>query len=236
MKLAEALNLLPNSNGTMISFVGGGGKTSSLFALAYELAEAGKKVLITTTTAMYNPEGVNHPGISVLGDHVTTEGKLKGITKEKADEIYRENCYDFILAEADGSRGRPIKAPAEHEPEVPLSTSILVGVIGMDAFGKTLDSAYVHRPEILAKRTGVGFKDTVSEEVMVKLVSNPLGLFKNCPPGAVKILLLNKVLEDRTKETARKIGYKVLETCYYIDRVLLGAVQEEEPVKELLQR
>jgi len=234
MKLTEALNLLPDNQGIMISFVGGGGKTSSIFTLANELAGVGKKVLVTTTTAMYNPVGLNHPNITVLGDYVTPEGKLKGITKERADKIYRENSYDFILVEADGSRGRPIKAPAEHEPVVPLSTNILIGVIGMDAFGQGLSSDYVHRPEIMQKITGASLLHRVDEELIVKLVSNPMGLFKECPPGAVKILLLNKILKEGTKDIARKIGNKVLDDCYSIDKVLLGAVQEEEPVKEVL--
>ncbi|BCJ93845.1 hypothetical protein acsn021_14140 [Anaerocolumna cellulosilytica] len=236
MQLTEALNLVPDGKGTMISFVGGGGKTSSLFALAYELAGAGKKVLVTTTTAMYNPVGACHPNITILGEYITTEGKLKGITKERTDEIYKLNSYDYILAEADGSRGRPIKAPAEHEPVIPRNTGILIGVIGMDAFGKELSAAYVHRPEILSELTGAGLWDRVNEEVIVKLVSHPLGLFKACPLGADKILLLNKILEDGTKDAARKIGYKVLEACYSIDRVILGAVQEEEPVKEIVLR
>ena len=236
MKLAQALNLLPNSKGTVISFVGGGGKTSSLFALAYELADVGKQVLVTTTTAMYNPEGVNHQNISVLGEYVTAEGKLKGISEEKVDGLYRQNYYDIILVEADGSKGRPIKAPAEHEPVVPVTTGILVGVIGMDSFDKALTSDYVHRPELLAERAGISVEDKVSDEVVVRLVSNPLGLFKNCPPQALKVLLLNKVLEDETRKIARRIGQQVLEICTDVDRVLLGAVQEADPIKELLQR
>jgi probable selenium-dependent hydroxylase accessory protein YqeC len=236
MKLIQALNLLPGSKGRMISFVGGGGKTSTLFALADELAEAGKKVLITTTTAMYNPEGVNHPGISILGEHVTVEGKLKGISTEMADKIYQRDCYDFILVEADGSKGRPIKAPAEHEPVIPRSTDLLVGVIGMDSFGKALSSEYVHRPELLAERAEAELGDIVNEEVITALVAHKLGLFKSCPKEAVKILLLNKVLEEETKEAARKIGNQVLNTCTDINRVLLAAVKEQEPVKELLQR
>lgn len=235
MKLIEALDLQIRKE-TVISFVGGGGKTSSLFALAFELAEAGKKVLITTTTAMYPREDVNHPCITILGDHINPEGKLKGILKESIDEFWGQKCYDFILVEADGSRGRPIKAPAEHEPVVPMSTGIYIGVIGIDSIGKPLVSEYVHRPELLAERTGVGLEDHVSESVLLKLISEPLGLFKNCPPQAQKVLLLNKILEEDTKEIGRRIGYQVLETCLEVERVLLGAVQEEEPVKELLLR
>jgi probable selenium-dependent hydroxylase accessory protein YqeC len=40
---------LPLKGGGVISFVGAGGKTTLMFRLARELAEAGKSVLVTTT-------------------------------------------------------------------------------------------------------------------------------------------------------------------------------------------
>lgn len=52
MKLTQAL---PLEGISIISVVGAGGKTSFIFTLARELAGQGKKVLITTTTAMFNP-------------------------------------------------------------------------------------------------------------------------------------------------------------------------------------
>jgi len=241
MRLTTALELeQDNRKAIMISIVGGGGKTSSLFTLAYELAGEGKKVLITTTTAMYNPTEINNPNISVLGDHVTAEGKLKGITKEAAERIYTDNQYDYIhqyayiLVEADGSKGRPIKAPAEHEPVSPDTTDIMIGVVGMDAFGMGITETNVHRPEILTMLTN-SVNGIVDEEVIVKLACHPQGLFKNCPASARKVLLLNKVFNERTKEIAIRIGYTVLRESETIDRVIIGAVREEEPVIELIK-
>ena len=45
---------LPNH--AVISVVGAGGKTSLIFALADELANSGKKIVVTTTTHMLHPE------------------------------------------------------------------------------------------------------------------------------------------------------------------------------------
>ncbi|AOR22765.1 selenium cofactor biosynthesis protein YqeC [Clostridium taeniosporum] len=53
--LIEALNIDVNKK-MIISFVGGGGKTTSIYELGNELSKLGKKVIITTTTHMQMPE------------------------------------------------------------------------------------------------------------------------------------------------------------------------------------
>lgn len=236
MKFAAALGLKDDNENRMISLVGGGGKTSSIYTLAQELSGWGKQVLITTTTAMYKPVGIVTQNISVLGDHVTAEGKLKGIKREQADKIFWDNLYDYILVEADGSRGLPIKAPAGHEPVIPETTGILIGVIGMDAFGKKMDSAYVHRPELLSALTGTPPGERINDKTILNLVFQTEGLFKDCPKETKRVLLFNKVLDDKTKETAIRIGHQVINDSGDIDRILIGAVQEADPIKELITR
>ena len=57
--ITEALQIrLPEH--AVISVVGAGGKTSLIFAWARELADAGKSVVITTTTHMYRPERMEY--------------------------------------------------------------------------------------------------------------------------------------------------------------------------------
>lgn len=53
--LIEALEININKK-NVISFVGGGGKTSLIYNLGHELKALGKKVIITTTTRMFMPE------------------------------------------------------------------------------------------------------------------------------------------------------------------------------------
>ncbi|WP_315078497.1 selenium cofactor biosynthesis protein YqeC [uncultured Clostridium sp.] len=53
--LVQALNIDINKK-MIISFVGGGGKTSLIYELGSELSKLGKKVIITTTTHMHMPE------------------------------------------------------------------------------------------------------------------------------------------------------------------------------------
>lgn len=53
--LIEALNIDINKK-NIISFVGGGGKTSLIYELGNELSKLGKKVIVTTTTHMFMPQ------------------------------------------------------------------------------------------------------------------------------------------------------------------------------------
>lgn len=53
--LIEALKIDINKK-KIISFVGGGGKTSLIYELGRELSELGKKVIITTTTHIFMPK------------------------------------------------------------------------------------------------------------------------------------------------------------------------------------
>ena len=67
MDLAElVLSVLPSARprGSIVAFVGAGGKTSGLYALAGELAARGASVLVTTTTMMYDPAGEGRRGLS----------------------------------------------------------------------------------------------------------------------------------------------------------------------------
>ena len=65
MKLKDALGIRP---GEVISLVGGGGKTSTMFALAKELASAGGCVITTTTTRILDPSPTQTPMVIVERD------------------------------------------------------------------------------------------------------------------------------------------------------------------------
>ena len=131
--LADRLGL---GNRELVSLVGGGGKSSLLFALGNELAAAGRRVILTTTTkmgweqALAAPticwsadtacavEALDRPGVVML----LTAGdghKVTGPPPEIVDRLFAESNADFVIVEADGSKGKPLKAPASFEPVVP---------------------------------------------------------------------------------------------------------------------
>jgi hypothetical protein len=112
-----------------------------------------------------------------------SNGKLVGLLPGDIKSIKR----DVILVEADGSKGRSLKAPAEWEPVVPDCTTITYIVIGLDVIGKPLDGEYVYRAERVCRLTGYRLGMTVDAELILRLL-NPDGLLKGAK-GKIFIIL-----------------------------------------------
>lgn len=219
--------------GTVLSIVGGGGKTTSLHSMATELKNKGMTVLITTTTAIINPEiegriidklfiGQIDQLLSVRPQsgtitaaawkRIDNAGKLKGFGEDMISEIKKASHYDVILVEADGSAGRPIKAPAIHEPPIPSCSDVICGIIGLDCLHKTLDEKTVHRPACFASVTGISERGIITEKGIARLCTAKSGLFKNAPENAKRIVLLNKADTPKLEEKAEKIAEEIVQT------------------------
>lgn len=220
-RLASALRL-PDQYPLMVSLVGAGGKTTTMLRLAEEYRSAGKKVLVSTTTKIFNPPETHKdalvlgesclmsytplPGtIVVAADAIEANDKLCGFTAAVFEKIILYGAYDVILVEADGAKGRPIKAPAEYEPVIPQTTHVVLGLVGMDVLGQTVHEDWVHRCERFCTVTGAKHMELVSSELIIKLIVSDRGLFSKTPLGAAKTLVLNKCNDPLRIEAAMGI-------------------------------
>jgi len=192
--------LLPHER--IVAFVGAGGKTSLIYALARQLSGWGCRVLVTTTTKMMPPsrnfmllpgERVPHYKHLTVGSALDPEtGKLLGVGPDEIPGLRERFRADFVLVEADGAAGRPIKAPEAHEPVIPACADLVVGLIGLDALGKPADAATVHRLETFLRVTGMNEGDSIGEQALKALAAHPDGLFKGAPEGARRVAFHNK--------------------------------------------
>jgi probable selenium-dependent hydroxylase accessory protein YqeC len=189
----------------VIAFVGAGGKSTSMDILAKEFKKMGKRVLVTTTTVIFQHQHKDNDefilgefpygyypmesSITLFGRSMDN-GKIRGVTEEEVKEIHKMGIFDIILIEADGARMKPIKAPADHEPVVPRITTMTIGVIGLDSIGKSLGEEHVHRPEILRSVLDVELPHYIDANDIVRLASSEDGLFKRT--YGRKVILLNK--------------------------------------------
>lgn len=240
MNLFEKLDICLDKE-ELISIVGGGGKTTTMFRLANELVKFEKKILIGTTTAILNPHkstydrlmtldtgysctNIPKGSITVIAGE-TTEAKLFGVDKEVIDKIYESKIFDYIIIETDGAKMRPIKAPADHEPVIPSLTTKNIGVIGTDCIGKTIDEEYVHRPEILTKITNSKIGDTIDSEIIYRLVTSEDGIFKSTPQNSKKYLILNKAESEDRKGEAIKVKEMLIKSKFNIEDVIIGSMR-----------
>ncbi len=66
------------------------------------------------------------------GRRVDGGGQVVGLGREALDAIHGAGLFDSILVEADGARGKPLKAPAPHEPVLPSRADCVVAVVGAE--------------------------------------------------------------------------------------------------------
>ncbi len=246
--LVEALNV---QSGDLVAFVGAGGKTSAMMLLARELAAVGRTVVVTTTTHIREPLFGQVAAIVLEPDRTALLSKLPGLVRQSGvvavasgyahtgpDEPYRKLAgippslvdeiaslpgVDVVLVEADGARGRSLKAPAEYEPVVPEGTTLLVPVAGMDVLGWPLAEPGVHRPEVVAGLLGMRTGDPITPLVVASVLAHPLGGLKGRPAGARVVPLLNKADDVRRMDLVSQVA-RLLLRWTAIDHVAVGSV------------
>lgn len=81
--------------------------------------------------------------------------------------------FDYVLAEADGSKRLPLKAHAAWEPVIPSGTANIVWIVGASGFGKPINEA-VHRPELFCERCGCEPTDTATPERVAMVLNAEL--------------------------------------------------------------
>ena len=222
LPLHEALGI---TRPAVFATVGGGGKTTVLFALAAEWEAAGGMdavgglTVLTTTTRMTIPREGRSLALAIGRDDAFRAGALDDIRSRglsaavvgsgrgdrervlAVDPSWPRRAVDAGLAslvgvEADGSRGRPFKAPAGHEPIIPEGVDVVAAVIGAGVLGRPLDERSVHRPEIVARIAGAKIGDEVTPELAAKVLMSPDGGRKGVPESAEFVVLVSGAGRD----------------------------------------
>lgn len=177
MKLAELLDIRPG----VTAVIGGGGKTTLLRTLGEALAAAGSRVLLCASTKILPFDGLPNladPTEAALGEAleryrlicagtpVPGTGKLTALSVPMARLA---ELADYVLVEADGSAGRPMKAHAAHEPVIPPEANQAVCVVGASGFGRPIVEA-AHRPERYARLAGLPETAPVTPEAAASVL------------------------------------------------------------------
>lgn len=241
----------------VISLVGAGGKTSLMFRLAHEISDAGHRVLTTTTTKILNPTprqssnliisddvdtivksaedmfNHNQRHITVAAGQVQPQDKLIGLQPEIIDALADTTRFRWIIVEADGAARKPLKAPAEHEPVIPESSTSVIGICGLTAVGQPLSDKWVHRSERFAEITGLNFGQTISAAAFGDMLVHKNGIFKNTPLSASQIAFLNQADVPGGYAAGKRIAELLMEKEKTgMNRIIIGQIKLSPPVLE----
>ncbi|MEG1547407.1 MAG: selenium cofactor biosynthesis protein YqeC [Clostridia bacterium] len=203
------------------AIIGGGGKTTLMLELAAELSQMGS-VIVTTTTHIWPPDMMvlKNADTAQVTDALNKTSLVcvaENILPDKLDppKLAIETLgrlADYVIVEADGSKGLPLKAHGPHEPCLPAHVDKLIYMVGLDGIGKPVSEA-AHRPELYAAGLGVAQGHIITAQDAARMIGY------NCTVG------LNKAEGERLK-TGRDMA------AYLADAVILS-LQSAEKVLEI---
>ena len=240
--LSEALGLGAREH---VAIVGGGGKSSLFILLSAELQRHGKRVLVSTTTRVREREAsgvgkvrwlagdphwraglkedLEGKGRVFLGHSLLDSEKVRGVEPQILDELYRNEQLDYLLVEADGSAGLPVKAPSEKEPVIPRTTTAVVALMGVEALLQPVGDSLVFRLEMFERVTGARPGERMTPLVLSRVFSHPEGLFKSTPKSARRVAFLNKADLAPDPEGVRELSGRILQGD--VERVVFGSLK-----------
>ena len=212
VKIEEISVALGLGDHELVSLVGGGGKTTVLFALGTQLF--GTVVMTTTTKMGRDRTGGHEPFLApsdetllgVLADRrvalawrAVSDHKALGVQPQVCDRWF--GLADHVVVEADGSRRMPFKAPLDYEPVVPSQTTTLVACVGTAALGEAIVEQ-CQRPERVAEIAGCSPEDRLTPQRLAAVLLSDQGSRKDSPPSARFAVVINQVLPSHRRYIA----------------------------------
>ena len=187
--------------------IGSGGKTSLIAKLCRELPGT---VIVCTSTHIYPTEGLPlfTEAITEMPERCICLGTPaeKGKLTAPIQSFEELACLaDYVLVEADGSKGLPLKAHLPHEPVIPACAGQVIGVVGLSGLGKTVEEA-AHRPERYASLCGSAISDPVTPEMAANVLNTE---------NLADFYILNQADDPQAIENGKKLG-KLLQKPYIL--------------------
>lgn len=217
--------------GHVISLVGGGGKTTLLYAMARHCAAKGWRVLVSTTTHIQRPaqnwarteaqlDALWRAGTFVVAGAPAEHNKLTQ-PPELRDWMAEA---DAVFLEADGAKRLPCKAPAAHEPVLLPESDIVLAVAGLSAVGRPLREV-CFRLENACALLGVGPEMPLTPALLAKLLASDTGGRKNV--GARPFYAVLNQADTPARQAAGETAQAMLQTQYGVTAVLTHFLEGE---------
>lgn len=217
--------------GHVVSLVGGGGKTTLLYAMARHCAAKGWRVLVSTTTHIQCPERswarteAQREALWAAGQFAVAGTPSEGgkLTRPPALQEWMAQA-DAVFLEADGAKRLPCKAPADHEPVLLPESDWVLAVAGLSAVGRPLQEV-CFRLENACALLGVGPEMPLTPALLAKLLASDAGGRKNV--GTRRFAAVLNQADTPERQAAGKTTQEILQTQYGVTAVLTQFTEEE---------
>lgn len=208
-----------DAQGACVAILGGGGKTSLLHRLGFELAAYFPRVLITALTK--SARHAEHPVFlldDLLRDKIPglfpqsnplcimkSEASIEKLIGISVDDLkLLRKMSDCTLFEADGARNLPLKAHLPHDPVVPGFASHVIILVGADVVNTTPADGKVHRPEIFKQKWAVTDNTVLDADFIAKVLTTHQGYHEKISASTQPCYFVNK--GDRFPKAATELA------------------------------
>lgn len=242
---ARLLDILEARNG-IVCAVGAGGKKTTLYRLA--TAHPSRVGLTASVTTIPVPEQYRDQDVVLPPDLVRDAvmaatdarriafaassdkpGCRGGLPPALIADIHRAAALDATYVKADGARMRWIKAPDDHEPQVPPGTTTVIPIVSACVFAQPLSDKIAHRPDRIAALTGAVLGEPLTPIHVARLLSHSHGALCGSDDATVVPVINmidNETLEAAAIETARS----ALSLSNHFVRVVLTRTIADDPI------
>lgn len=248
--MSESLLKIFNAEKGVVSFVGAGGKKSTMFRIA--AAHTGRVGITATAHIEFFPKSLD--ATCYIGDEETLLdtirndtnsrviafakpserfGRRAGIDTSSVSVFQKTGRFDLMLIKADGARGRFIKAPAEHEPIISRYTDTVVPILSAKVMGEPLTNQIAHRVDEISRLTDLKPEQVFTPIHLARLLASEEGALK-FSRDAVVIPLINMVDDEALLEKSREAATLALEMTNRFERVVLAAMKKTEPLVDVV--
>lgn len=204
---------------SVTGITGSGGKTSLMFYLAEELSKQGK-VLVTTTTKIYEPDENIYEELFLTENKKSFRGKGKNIfilglkiengklfSPDEKDIEKIKSQYDYVLYEGDGSKQKFMKFWREDEPCILSFTDTVIGVGNIKSLELPFNEENVHRYNMYMNKNNKFYEKKYIDFEILKSYLAEGKFFKNFQ--GKKIIFLNGVENFEEIKTALKFQKEI---------------------------
>lgn len=237
----DIVEILELKDKDILSIVGSGGKTTTMYSLGNKLKK-NNKVLLTTSTKIGRPKSgqgdrifgsvneylssnIKEKSTVVIGNTIQGKGKFSAISNEDFTRI--KDDFNISIIEADGCKNLPLKGWREKEPVIFNESNKTLGIFSIKVLNKEPTYERVFAIEELEKITGKF--DLINEKIFEKIILSKLGIFKNTK--GKKYILFNQADTLEEKKLAENL-IEYLKSNEIINKMdikfLYGSVIEDE--------